>query len=310
MSAPVSPRASTKVAAPPGDGDHRKRRRNRTTQSCLNCHTTKRMCDRKRPCTRCTQLGISANCVYEVDEPRRPGKPDESGRLMNRITELEGVIRELKNNKSPSHQYRSPRPSGVLSHSPSPPHSVVGMPPINTGGSSSSSGGHSPSPSLHLTSGFGDSQSLPSFSRPDDPLASLMAAYAGLADHMFVRRGGNCNCLNETACYQVVLELSLRLRRTADVLARSPSHSNNSNCALNSQISELDTFTKNSLLDVPNCDIPLSPSFDRGPAIGSGRTHPRSPPSIFDHHAGSGGVSLEYGPTDNFMSWVPGQRNM
>jgi hypothetical protein len=25
------------------DGDHRKRRRNRTTQSCLNCHTSKRM---------------------------------------------------------------------------------------------------------------------------------------------------------------------------------------------------------------------------------------------------------------------------
>jgi len=54
------------------------RRRNRTTQSCLNCHTSKRMvwmlcdvcgkhefksvsfqCDRKRPaCARCTQLGL------------------------------------------------------------------------------------------------------------------------------------------------------------------------------------------------------------------------------------------------------------
>lgn len=40
------------------EGDHRKRRRNRTTQSCLNCHTSKRMCDRKRPCGRCTQLGL------------------------------------------------------------------------------------------------------------------------------------------------------------------------------------------------------------------------------------------------------------
>ena len=26
-----------------GDGDHRKRRRNRTTQSCLHCHASKRM---------------------------------------------------------------------------------------------------------------------------------------------------------------------------------------------------------------------------------------------------------------------------
>lgn len=28
---------------PVPEGDHRKRRRNRTTQSCLNCHTSKRM---------------------------------------------------------------------------------------------------------------------------------------------------------------------------------------------------------------------------------------------------------------------------
>ena len=28
---------------PAPEGDHRKRRRNRTTQSCLNCHASKRM---------------------------------------------------------------------------------------------------------------------------------------------------------------------------------------------------------------------------------------------------------------------------
>lgn len=68
--------------------DHRKRPRNRTTQSCLNCHTSKRMCDRKKPCGRCVQLGIvrillsprmillltsgalqTGLCVYEVDNP-------------------------------------------------------------------------------------------------------------------------------------------------------------------------------------------------------------------------------------------------
>ncbi|KAJ7068865.1 hypothetical protein B0H15DRAFT_794053 [Mycena belliarum] len=70
-------------------------RRNRTTQSCLNCHTTKRMCDRKRPCTRCSQLGITGNCVYEVDDPNRQGKPNEGARLMKRIAELESVIREV-----------------------------------------------------------------------------------------------------------------------------------------------------------------------------------------------------------------------
>ena len=55
------------------------RRRNRTTQSCLNCHTSKRkvcsealilyesdlmssvsQCDRKRPCQRCIQLGLAS----------------------------------------------------------------------------------------------------------------------------------------------------------------------------------------------------------------------------------------------------------
>ncbi|KAJ7346687.1 hypothetical protein DFH08DRAFT_701076, partial [Mycena albidolilacea] len=73
------------------------RKRNRTTQSCLNCHTTKRMCDRKRPCSRCTQLGLTGLCVYEVDDPVRKSKfQDEKSRLQNRIAELEGVIREVK----------------------------------------------------------------------------------------------------------------------------------------------------------------------------------------------------------------------
>ena len=37
IDAPTSPATSA------GDGDHRKRRRNRTTQSCLHCHASKRM---------------------------------------------------------------------------------------------------------------------------------------------------------------------------------------------------------------------------------------------------------------------------
>ncbi|KAJ9118333.1 hypothetical protein QFC22_004247 [Naganishia vaughanmartiniae] len=42
--------------------DHRKRKRNRTIQSCLPCHQNKRKCDRKKPCSRCKTLGlVSAN---------------------------------------------------------------------------------------------------------------------------------------------------------------------------------------------------------------------------------------------------------
>ncbi|KAF4620844.1 hypothetical protein D9613_000724 [Agrocybe pediades] len=96
-------RSSVSDSTPAPDGDHRKRRRNRTTQSCLNCHTSKRMCDRKRPaCARCTQLGLTGLCVYEVDDPsQRTETQDESSRLLKRVAELEGVIRELKNKPHP-----------------------------------------------------------------------------------------------------------------------------------------------------------------------------------------------------------------
>jgi hypothetical protein len=83
--------------------DHRKRRRNRTTQSCLNCHTSKRKCDRKRPCQRCIQLGLTGNCVYEVDDPSLRDNPgiDELTHLKSRIAELECVVRELRGKPNP-----------------------------------------------------------------------------------------------------------------------------------------------------------------------------------------------------------------
>ncbi|KAH8106664.1 hypothetical protein DFH11DRAFT_1229987 [Phellopilus nigrolimitatus] len=83
--------------------DHRKRRRNRTTQSCLNCHGSKRMCDRKRPaCGRCVKLGLSGICVYEVDDvSQRDSAKDETTHLKGRIAELEGFIREYKKKPHP-----------------------------------------------------------------------------------------------------------------------------------------------------------------------------------------------------------------
>ncbi|KAH9485436.1 hypothetical protein JR316_0002344 [Psilocybe cubensis] len=128
MSAENAPRKK-RIASdttPVPDGDHRKRRRNRTTQSCLNCHTSKRMCDRKRPaCARCTQLGLTGLCVYEVDDPsQRLDAQDESSRLIKRVAELEGVIRELKNKPHPR-WVQSSQPGGSdessSSNAPSPP---------------------------------------------------------------------------------------------------------------------------------------------------------------------------------------------
>lgn len=78
--------------------DHRKRKRNRTIQSCLPCHQNKRKCDRKRPCSRCTALGLTGQCVYEVDHARNPDDPEqtETEHLRSRIAELEQVVRELR----------------------------------------------------------------------------------------------------------------------------------------------------------------------------------------------------------------------
>ncbi|PPQ67245.1 hypothetical protein CVT25_005829 [Psilocybe cyanescens] len=127
MSAETAPRKKRNVSdtTPAPDGDHRKRRRNRTTQSCLNCHTSKRMCDRKRPaCARCTQLGLTGLCVYEVDDPsQRVETQDESSRLIKRVAELEGVIRELKNKPHPR-WVQSNQPGSdesCSSNAPSPP---------------------------------------------------------------------------------------------------------------------------------------------------------------------------------------------
>ncbi|EIN12810.1 hypothetical protein PUNSTDRAFT_59909 [Punctularia strigosozonata HHB-11173 SS5] len=98
------------------DADSRKKRRNRTTQSCLNCHTSKRKCDRKRPCSRCIQLGLTGLCIYETSDPneRRAltspltlGAPDQPScrddpnlpeveRLRGRVAELESLVRELR----------------------------------------------------------------------------------------------------------------------------------------------------------------------------------------------------------------------
>ncbi|KAJ6620623.1 hypothetical protein B0H10DRAFT_2021150 [Mycena sp. CBHHK59/15] len=297
----------TKAIPATQDGDHRKRRRNRTTQSCLNCHATKRMCDRKRPCSRCAQLGLTGNCVYEVDDPNRAqGKLDEGPRLMSRIAELEGVIRELKNKPHPrwlAEQDRASHSSPASSSDSA--HSALALPPDILSWSSSTSPRYSPSSSAAFPSTPSGHSPVP-LSPREDSLSSILAAYAGLTDHIYLRRGSRCGCLSEAACYNVVLELSLRLRKAADVLARSPSHSRSSDCVLNAQVHELDTFAKNLLLDVPTSS-PLTSGLGHGvvsdksiissPNIGQQQADntngfPWNMEDISDH-------------TDDFMSWIP-----
>lgn len=58
----------------------------------------------------------------------------------------------------------------------------------------------------------------------------------------------HCGCLNEPSSYQAVLELSLRLRKAADLLSRSAYHCMGTPCMLNERISELDAFTTYAIL--------------------------------------------------------------
>ncbi|KAG1871425.1 hypothetical protein F4604DRAFT_1926159 [Suillus subluteus] len=337
----------TREANPASDGDHRKRRRNRTTQSCLNCHTSKRMCDRKRPCGRCTQLGLTGLCIYEVDDPSQQSEvQDEGSRLRHRVAELEGVIRELKNKphprwvqagstpkveferwhthsqsgsaveqqqteqqtktKSTSSSSASPsrttcsissprdeqHPSPQLP-SPSHPRPALTFPKPsadlpNTSASyfpyfsNISSPLSTPSPPIMTpTDEYAQTRALVVGEQPlagEFDLASIFMLYPGLigcednlghnaitsylddtcrSNHCYdTSAHGHCGCLTEESSYNVVLELSLRLRKAADILGRSAYHHlGSNNCALNQRIMELDglaTTTLGNITTPPN----------------------------------------------------------
>ncbi|KAJ6486548.1 hypothetical protein C8R47DRAFT_526319 [Mycena vitilis] len=292
MHTPLSPPDSQKaVASSSAGGDHRKRRRNRTTQSCLNCHATKRMCDRKRPsCTRCAQLCIGGNCLYEVNDTSRNAEQQSGDAiLMNRIAELEAVVRKLRKNEPLTDQDGLSQ-AGIESLT-----NRAGWPSPAAAASSSCGSQYAARMSCLATT-------VPEYPLSNDPLTSLVAAYT-LTDHMFDRGSGNCSCMSESACYTAVLELSMRLGNATDVFARSPSHSNYSGCALSSHIFNLDAFAKDSL----DSSFPWSGrSFDSSldPPV------PPSLPTIFEQPY-TKNMSFPWlkGDSDTFMTWLPTPSN-
>ena len=54
---------------------------------------------------------------------------------------------------------------------------------------------------------------------------------------------GHCGCLSDSSSYNVVLELSLRLRRAAETLGHFPKHRAASTCPIHQRIAELDRCT-------------------------------------------------------------------
>ncbi|EGN99876.1 hypothetical protein SERLA73DRAFT_72658 [Serpula lacrymans var. lacrymans S7.3] len=400
------------------DGDHRKRRRNRTTQSCLNCHTSKRMkasmwaLYTARPCL----------CVYEVDDPsQRTEVQDESSRLRKRVAELEGVIRELKNKPHPRwvqsgsspgeqfdkwHSRAQSRPASEDSHSGNRSQSSVSSPrstePPQEGNESTNcsvdSSASNPQqsslatlatsyPSSVLPQLSSDnsthSSSYPSFFSRSSPLstpspstmtptdefsrsqvmiageqslprdfdlASIFMSYPGLMgcdggvfghvdpmkdnqiEDMCSKQqhnhslDGHCGCLNESSGYSVVLELSLRLRKAADVLSRSANHRMGSGCLLNQRIAELDGLATTTLgnIALPPSDFGPLPSHTR-PSVNPSANllHPTasftsnncrstiSPQSLHGLRSWDIMSSVSDSPSacdDSFMSWEPSRR--
>ncbi|KAH9935483.1 uncharacterized protein B0H18DRAFT_413697 [Fomitopsis serialis] len=360
------------------------------------------MCDRKRPCGRCTQLGLTGLCVYEVDDPSRKhpsgDSQDEKCRLQKRVAELESVIRELKNKPHPrwvagqdtndrarqaatssmppltintgGHSSRGSTPDGPSRTSPVPesgsmvPHApnfpshnspLMSVGPLRVPSSPSaadSSPVGTPSPMSispldpHFSCGLGFNG--------DYDLSSLFACSAdktGLEDSFFgeiwdrlvppsgacdsARPGEHCGCLNDPATYNAILELSLRLRKAADILGRSTSHtSGSSNCLINQNIADLDRFTSTALGNINVPPDPFGAATNPNRATISASTNASATYSTFGTRptpsGSSQGVTVsppllqsqavrtwDYKPTpsypsppweDPFMSWAPQRR--
>ncbi|KAF8908516.1 hypothetical protein CPB84DRAFT_1766812 [Gymnopilus junonius] len=300
--------------------DHRKRPRNRTTQSCLSCHAAKRMCDRKRPaCSRCIQLGQTGYCAYEVDDPfQSMSADDETSRLLKRVAELEEVVRELKNKPRPHPRWlrdSSFAPANIGEGTD--PLENQRAPPLST--NTSSSPGSSPISELGRLCDSSQADTFPSdfLNLPPSPISLSPADnYGSPQDYdltFFMQNPvntdvaykqlsgggpslGHCGCMFDPATYQAMLELSLRLRKASDVLGHSPTHRFGEGfCHLHQRILELDLLSMNTLgSPIFFNSHTMSQEINQGPSSG----HPRFwdlPPNL--PYSGDG--------LDTFMSWKP-----
>ncbi|KAF9820305.1 hypothetical protein IEO21_01519 [Rhodonia placenta] len=231
----------------------------------------------------------------------------------------------------------SPFIGAMSSRVPSSP-SIADSSPIDT-----------PSP---MTLSPTESQMAGGSSLPSEyDIAALLSSYppekAGLEDNLFNeiwdrlirpdgtcevnRLGEHCGCLHDPANYNVVLELSLRLRKAADALSRSSQHASGS-CAISQNIAELDRFTSNALgnINAPpelfggyrdRATVPAVPPTNPPlpyNAYGVARPNPPasgptvSPPSLQTLQPWDGKPAGSYPSPpwdDSFMSWVPQRRD-
>ncbi|KAE9386914.1 hypothetical protein BT96DRAFT_927882 [Gymnopus androsaceus JB14] len=299
---------------PPTEGSDGKRRRNRAILSCLSCHTSKRMCDRKRPnCTRCTELGLL--CVYEVDDfCQRLNIQEGSSVLLKRMTELEAEIEELKNNRHSQYLSESSgqhgdyanmhtaHPSSASTSTSSWPNFAV-SPVIPNSTPSSSIGINDASAGNELTRidmssilsqspnsiGFEDSVEM------HHHLNTISSTNSSQHNAM-----QPCDCIQDASNYQIMLELSLRLRRAAQIMGQYPLHHAGRYCLLHQALVEFDTLTAETLSSV---DPPhrRTPSYNQSPALSS--SLPTAPHASGAHSTSHVDSWISGSGEDSLMSW-------
>ncbi len=76
-----------------------------------------------------------------------------------------------------------------------------------------------------------------------DGLSSLSGPDPCLMHHDHTHIDGHCGCLGDASSYNVVLELSLRLRRAAETLGHFSKHQSSSSCPIHQRIADLDRYT-------------------------------------------------------------------
>ena len=97
---------------------------------------------------------------------------------------------------------------------------------------------------FHELTGFEDQSFAKLLDDTARDVGDIQTRHTNSSRYYYGSEASQCGCLAHAAIYNVVLELSLRLRKAAETLVRHPAHTHGSACMLQQRITELDAFTK------------------------------------------------------------------
>jgi len=73
-------------------------KRNRVQLSCTHCRASKLKCDRRAPCSQCSQRGRASQCIIPTPVARK--RPAVS--MQNRLRHLESLVKDVMTGKPPT----------------------------------------------------------------------------------------------------------------------------------------------------------------------------------------------------------------